>query len=138
MNCVPWDAPTIELTAGEGNSGMYHDFMQNIPEAKFMSLILCHDLLVNPNYGGKSTTFVLRTYEAQAIAKLKHHVTELVKVPVFDDWASYLYHAGQSAMLVRQQHAPPETLTYSPLISILMPGLASSQEASNKALSSCP
>jgi GH24 family phage-related lysozyme (muramidase) len=101
VNCVPWDAPAVELTAGEGNSGMYHDFMQNIPEAKFTSLILCHDLLVNPNYGGKSTTFLLRTDEAQAAAKLKYHVTELVKVPVFDAWAGYLYHAGQTAMLVR-------------------------------------
>jgi GH24 family phage-related lysozyme (muramidase) len=101
VNCVPWDAPAVELTAGEGNTGMYHDYMQNIPEAKFTSLILCHDLLVNPNYGGKSTTFILRTDEAQAAAKLKHHVTELVKVPVFDEWASYLYHVGQTAMLVR-------------------------------------
>ncbi|MBZ0294712.1 MAG: hypothetical protein K8L99_19270 [Anaerolineae bacterium] len=101
VNCVPWDAPALELTAGEGNSGMFHDYMQNIPEAKFTSLILCHDLLVNPNYGGKSTTFILRTDEAQAAAKLKHHVTELVKVPVFDAWAGYLYHAGQTAMLVR-------------------------------------
>jgi len=102
VNCTPWDAPAVELTAGEGNSGMYHDFMQNIPEARFTSLILCHDLLVNPNYGGKSTTFILRTDEAQAAAKLKHHITELVKVPVFDAWAGYLYHAGQTAMLLRQ------------------------------------
>jgi hypothetical protein len=102
VTCVPWDAPAVELTAGEGNSGMYHDFMQKISEAKFTSLILCHDLLVNPNYGGKSTTFLLRTDEAQAAAKLKHYVTELVKVPVFDAWAGYLYHAGQTAMLVRQ------------------------------------
>ncbi len=101
VNCTPWDAPAVELTAGEGNSGMYHDYMQNIPEAKFTSLILCHDLLVNPNYGGKSTTFILRTDETQAAAKLKHHVTELVKVPVFDEWAGYLYHAGHSATLVR-------------------------------------
>ncbi len=101
VNCTPWDAPAIELTAGEGNSGMYHDYMQNIPEAKFTSLILCHDLLVNANYGGKSTTFILRTDEAQAAAKLKHHVAELVKVPVFDEWTGYLYRAGQSAMLVR-------------------------------------
>jgi hypothetical protein len=101
VNCTPWDAPAVELTAGEGNSGMFHDYMQNIPEAKFTSLILCHDLLVNPNYGGKSTTFILRTDETQAAAKLKHHVTELVKVPVFDAWAGYLYHAGQTAMLVR-------------------------------------
>lgn len=101
VNCTPWDAPAVELTAGEGNSGMYHDYFQNIPEAKFTSLILCHDLLVNPNYGGKSTTFILRTDEAQAAAKLKHHVTELVKVPVFDEWAGYLYHVGQTAMIVR-------------------------------------
>ncbi len=101
VNCVPWDAPAIELTPGEGNSGMYHDFIQNIPEAKFTSLILCHNLLVNPNYGGKSTTFILRTDESQAATKLKHHITELVKVPVFDEWATYLYHAGQTAMLVR-------------------------------------
>ena len=105
VTCVPWDAPAVELTAGEGNSGMYHDFMQNIPEAKFTSLILCHDLLIHPNYGGKSTTFILRTDEAQAAAKLKHHVTELVKVPVFDEWAGYLYHAGQTAMLVRPTRA---------------------------------
>lgn len=101
VNCTPWDAPAVELTAGERNSGMYHDYFQNIPEAKFTSLILCHDLLVNPNYGGKSTTFILRTDEAQAAAKLKHHVAELVKVPVFDAWAGYLYHAGQTAMIVR-------------------------------------
>lgn len=105
VNCTPWDAPAVELTAGEGNSGMYHDYMQNIPEAKFTSLILCHDLLIHPNYGGKSTTFILRTDEAQAAAKLKHHVTELVKVPVFDDWIGYLYHAGQTAMLVRPTHS---------------------------------
>lgn len=108
VNCVPWDAPAVELTSGEGNTGMYHDYMQNIPEAKFTSLILCHDLLVNPNYGGKSTTFILRTDEAQAAAKLKHHVTELVKVPVFDAWAGYLYHAGQSAMLVRRAKSTGE------------------------------
>jgi hypothetical protein len=101
VNCTPWDGPAIELTAGEGNTGMYHDYMQNIPEAKFTSLILCHDLLVNPNYGGKSTTFILRTDETQASAKLKYHITELVKIPVFDEWTGYLYHAGQSAMLVR-------------------------------------
>jgi hypothetical protein len=108
VNCVPWDAPAVELTAGEGNSGMYHDYMQNIPEAKFTSLILCHDLLVNPNYGGKSTTFILRTDDAQAAAKLKHHVTELVKVPVFDEWAGYLYQAGQTAMLVRPTRSAGE------------------------------
>lgn len=52
VTCVPWDAPGIELTAGEGNTGMYAAFLQNIPEAKFTSLILCHELLTQPNYGG--------------------------------------------------------------------------------------
>jgi len=75
--------------------------MQNIPEAKFASLILCHDWLMNPNYGGDATTFIFRTNEGQAAAKLKHHITELVKVPVFDAWAGYLHQAGQTAMLVR-------------------------------------
>jgi len=60
---------------------------------------------VTPNYGGKATTFIIRTDETQAIAKLKHYVTELVKIPVFDDWAGYLYQAGQTAMLVRPTKA---------------------------------
>ncbi|MEO0565907.1 MAG: hypothetical protein AAF125_27605, partial [Chloroflexota bacterium] len=101
VNCVPWDAPSIELTAGEGNSSMYTAFMQNIPEAKFTSLILCHELLTAPNYGGKSTTFIFRVSDEQAMAQLRHHVTKLVKVPVFADWTGYLWQAGQSAMLVR-------------------------------------
>lgn len=118
VNCVPWDAPAVELTAGEGNSGMYHDYMQNIPEAKFTSLILCHDLLVNPNYGGKSTTFIFRTDEAQAAARLRHHVTELVKVPVFDAWEAYLYHAGQSAMLIRQTRAAGDVDLFTVILDI--------------------
>jgi hypothetical protein len=101
VNCVPWDAPSIELTAGEGNSSMYSAFMQNIPEAKFTSLILCHELLTDPNYGGKSTTFIFHVSDEQAMAQLRHHVTKLVKVPVFPHWTGYLWQAGQSAMLVR-------------------------------------
>jgi hypothetical protein len=102
VNCVPWDAPAVELTAGEGNTGMYTAFLQNIPEAKFTSLILLHEQVMQPNYGGKSTAFIVRVSDEQATMQLKHHVTELVKVPVFDDWADYLYHAGQTAMLVRK------------------------------------
>ncbi|MDX2139538.1 MAG: hypothetical protein SF123_15745 [Chloroflexota bacterium] len=102
VSCAPWDTPSVELTAGEGNSGMYHAFMTNIPEAKFTSLILVHEWAVMPNYNGAATTFLFRTEDAQATAKLKHHVTELVKVPVFDTWASYLYAAGQTAGLIRQ------------------------------------
>jgi hypothetical protein len=36
------------------------------------------------------------------MAQLRHHVTKLVKVPVFLDWAGYLWQAGQNAMLVRK------------------------------------
>ena len=102
VNCVPWDAPAVELTAGEGNTGMYTAFLQNIPEAKFTSLILLHAQVMQPNYGGKATTFILRVSDEQATLQLKQHVNELVKVPVFDAWADYLYHAGQTAMLVRK------------------------------------
>lgn len=102
VNLVPWDGPAVELTAGEGHTGMYGDFIQNIPEAKFTSLILCHDLLIHPNYGGQSTTFIFRSGEAQAAARLKYHITQLVKVPLFSEWTDYLYQAGQTAMLVRE------------------------------------
>jgi hypothetical protein len=102
VSVVPLDAPSVELTAGEGNSGMYHPYLHYLPEARFASLILVHDLAVTPNYGGKSTTFIFRTSDAQATAKLKHHVTRLVNVPVFDQWSAYLYEAGQRAMLVRK------------------------------------
>ncbi|GAB4549418.1 MAG: hypothetical protein OHK0023_13900 [Anaerolineae bacterium] len=102
VSCVPWDAPSVELTAGEGNTGMYTAFTQNIPEAKFTSMILLHERVTQPNYGGKSTTFILRISDEQAMAQLRHHVTKLVKVPVFPEWTSYLWQAGQSAMLVRK------------------------------------
>ncbi|GAB4530368.1 MAG: hypothetical protein OHK0046_50890 [Anaerolineae bacterium] len=108
VNCIPWDAPSVELTSGEGNSSMYTAFMQNIPEAKFTSLILCHELLTATNYGGKSTTCIFhvsddsrRGHSTSAMAQLRHHVTKLVKMPVFSEWTGYLWQAGQSAMLVR-------------------------------------
>jgi len=100
-NCVPWDAPAVELTAGEGNTGMYSAYMQNIPEAKFTSLILCHELLTQPNYNGDSTTFIFHISDEQAMVQLRHHITQLVKVPVFSEWTSYLWHTGQTAMLLR-------------------------------------
>jgi len=109
VSCVPWDAPSVELTAGEGNTGMYTAYLQNIPEAKFTSLILLHEMVTQPNYGGKSTTFIFhvsddsrRGHSTSAMAQLRHHVTKLVKVPVFPDWTGYLWQAGQSAMLVRK------------------------------------
>jgi hypothetical protein len=102
VTVVPPDAPSMELTAGEGNTGMYHAYLHYLPEARFASLILVHDWAVTPNYGGKATTFIFRTSDAQAMTKLKHHVTQLVNVPVFDAWSAYLYDAGQRAMLVRK------------------------------------
>ena len=102
VNLHQWDAPSVELTAGEGNTGMYTTFTQNIPEAKFTSMILLHEMVTQPNYGGKSTTFILHVSDEQAMAQLHQHVTKLVKVPVFLDWTGYLWQAGQSAMLVRK------------------------------------
>lgn len=102
VNLHQWDAPSIELTAGEGNTGMYAAFTQNIPEAKFTSLILLHEMVTQPNYGGKSTTFILHVSDEQAMAQLHQHVTRLVKVPVFTEWTGYLWQAGQSAMLIRK------------------------------------
>ncbi len=102
VTLIPDDAPSLELTAGEGNSGMYRDYLQTIPEARFTSLILLHDWVINPNYNGAATTFILRTDEAQA--KLKQHVAQLVNLPVFDGWTAYLWHAGKAAMLVRPTH----------------------------------
>lgn len=102
VSVVPTDAPAVELTAGEGNSGMYHPYLHYLPEARFASLLLVHDWAVTPLYGGKATTFIFRTSDGQATAKLKHHVTQLVNIPVFDMWSAYLFEAGQKAMLVRK------------------------------------
>ena len=102
VNLIPDDAPAIELTAGEGNTGIYTDFLHNMPEAKFTSLMLAHEMLIEPNYGGKSTTFIFHLSDEQAMAQLKHHVTELVNLPVFNHWSGYLWQAGQNAMLLRK------------------------------------
>ena len=101
VTVVPDDAPAVELTAGEGNSGQYSDHLHTISEARFTSLILLHDWVVHPNYGGAATTFLFRVSEHQARTKLKHHVTQLVNIPVFDAWTDYLWTAGQAGMLVR-------------------------------------
>ena len=105
VTVVPEATPAIELTAGEGNSGMYHDYLHTIPEARFTSLILLHEWVVNPNYSGNATTFILRTDDAQAQAKLKHHVAQVVNVPVFEAWTPFLWSAGSAAMLVRPTRA---------------------------------
>lgn len=102
VTLIPPDAPSLELTAGEGHRGQYHAYLHSLPEARFTSLILVHDWAVAPSYGGKSATILFRTSEAQARAKLLKHVTELVKIPVFAAWAGYLYEAGQRERLVRR------------------------------------
>lgn len=99
VTLVPDDAPAIELTAGEGSSGMYTDYLQTIPEARFTSLILLHEWIVCPNDDAKPT-FLLRVDDAQAKAKLKYLVTQLVNVPVFDVWTEFLWSAGSAASLV--------------------------------------
>lgn len=116
VSCVPWDAPSVELTAGEGNSGMYTAYMQNIPEAKFTSLILLHELTVQPNYGGKSTTFIFHVSDEQAMAQLRQHVTRLVNVPVFPEWTGYLWQAGQSAMLLRPTRTGGDVTLYTVIL----------------------
>jgi hypothetical protein len=100
VNCSSYDAPSVELTPGEGKSGRYTAFMQNIPEARYTSVILLHECITAPNYGGKSRTCILRTDEAQGVAMLKQHITRLVAVPVFDAWAGYLWDAGALACLI--------------------------------------
>jgi uncharacterized protein YodC (DUF2158 family) len=102
VSCVPWDGASVELTAGEGNTGRYTAFTQHLPEAKFTSLILLHEMVMQPTYAGKSTGFILRVSDEQAAAQLRQHVTRLVNVPVFPEWTGYLWQAGQSAMLVRR------------------------------------
>ena len=62
---------------------------------------MVHELLTQPNYNGDSTTFIFHISDEQAMVQLRHHITQLVKVPVFPEWTSYLWHAGQTAMLLR-------------------------------------
>jgi hypothetical protein len=91
---------------------MYSAYMQNIPEAKFTSLILCHELLTQANYNGDSTTFIFHISDEQAMVQLRHHITKLVKVPVFPEWTSYLWHAGQTAMLLRPTRTDGDVKLY--------------------------
>jgi hypothetical protein len=112
VNLHRWDAPTLELTSVEGETGKYASYFHNIPSARLTSLILVHERMLEPNYGGKSTTFILEAYEAQVIGQLKHHITELVNIPVFDEWASYLWEAGRSAQLVRKAQGEGGLIIY--------------------------
>jgi hypothetical protein len=95
----------LELTTGEGETGKLDAFVQNISEARYTSMILVHEMMTEPNYGGKSTTFIFRTSHEQAIAQLKQHITALVNIPIFEAWSEYLWLAGQAALLVRKTRA---------------------------------
>jgi hypothetical protein len=86
---------------GNANTGRYTAFAQNISEARFMSMILLHEWIVEPNYNGDSVTFIFRVSPEQAQAQLLNHVRKLVNVAVFDGWSDYLWQAGTNAMLVR-------------------------------------
>src|SRR5215207_9097364 len=94
ISLVPADAPALELNAGDtegkANTGMYTAYLQTLPEAKFTSAILVHEWLTQPTYLGKSVTGIFRTSDEQAIAKLLHHVRQLVNIPVFEQWSGYL------------------------------------------------
>jgi hypothetical protein len=105
VNLVPDEGPSVELTPGDGMTGMYTAFINNMSEARFVSLILVHEAWIDPNYSGDATTYIMQTDEAQAKGQLLHHVRELVSVPVFPEWVDYLWQAGQSAMLIRNCNA---------------------------------
>ena len=101
VNLVPDDAPAMELTPGEEQTGKYTAILHNLSEARFMHCILVHEDLVEPAYGSKATTYIIQVDAEQARGQLLHHVRETVGLPVFDGWCDYLWRAGQTAMLVR-------------------------------------
>ena len=101
INLIPDDEPSVELTPGEGITGMYTAYINNMSEARFVSMILAHEHWVDPDYGGKATTYIMHLDDAQAKGQLLHYIRELVSVPVFPQWIDYLWQAGQTAMLLR-------------------------------------
>jgi len=101
VSLMQWDAPSIEFTAGEGNTGMYTAYLTNMQEARFVHCMLAHERLVTPNYNGNSKTYIIQINEAQAKRQMLHHVRETVRLPVFDHWINYLWEAGQAAKLIR-------------------------------------
>jgi hypothetical protein len=105
INLVPDEGPSVELTPGEGITGIYTAFINNMSEARFVSMILVHEEWIEPNYNGNSTTYIMQVDEEQAKGQLLHHIRELVSVPVFPQWIDYLWQAGQTAMLLRNCHA---------------------------------
>ena len=100
VNCVSVDGRSVELTAGAGNTGRYTAYLQNIAEARFTSVILCHERVVQPLYSELSTTWLFHLSDEQARARLRHHVTGLVSVAVFREWTDYLWQAGHDGGLL--------------------------------------
>jgi hypothetical protein len=56
--------------------------------------------------------------DQQAMTQLRHHVTKLVKVPVFAEWTSYLWQAGQNAMLVRPTRTGGDVKLYTIVLDV--------------------
>ena len=102
VNCVPDDAPVIELSAGEGNSGKYSAYLQVNQQVKFTHCILVHEKILQPDYSGRGVTFILEASEQQVHAQVWQHVYALVKVAVFVSWTPYLCEAGYRAGLIAQ------------------------------------
>jgi len=74
--------------------------------------VLTLHLLTQPNYNGDSMTFIFHISDEQAMVQLRHHITQLVKVPVFPEWTSYLWQAGQTAMLLHPTRAGGDVKLY--------------------------
>lgn len=101
VNLSPWEGPSIELTAGEGNTGKYEAHLNYLKEVRFASCILLHETVTRPNYNGNAHSYILQISEEQAKAQLYTHIQQLLNIAVFQEWTDYLWKAGQAAMLLR-------------------------------------
>jgi len=104
VNLLHYNGPSIEIGPGEFEGvplkGMYTAYVQNLPEAKFTSVILCHAHLVEPRYHAQNTTYIIRVDQDQAQAHLLKHLRAMLNVALFDDWADTLWQAGEIANLL--------------------------------------
>jgi hypothetical protein len=105
VNLTHHNGPSLDLEPGwdeEGAplKGAYTVFVQNLPEAKFTSMILCHKHLVEPRYQAQGTTYIIRTDQEQAQAHLLKHLRAMLNVALFDEWDDYLWQAGEIANLL--------------------------------------
>jgi len=105
VNLTHHNGPSLDLEPGwdeEGAplKGAYTVFVQNLPEAKFTSMILCHKHLVEPRYQAQGTTYIIRTDQEQAQAHLLKHLRAMLNVALFDEWGDYLWQGGEIANLL--------------------------------------